>query len=596
MHIAFKFRYIHTNGLFIRLLKRIHKRSSLPLNIYHEDHRYVIEASGEQHELESLADLISQIVPRSLFLYETEIEEIAAQQPSVPFSDEIVPYAVPYCLECQHHIDQTLDPFQPCDVCGFDLPPQALADTLYEAHPKERLSDDLFMALAEALIEEGSLTLNTYNGIRRFSLLSSDEKEDMGILICNPENISDSLMITQGELDALMMVEKPSLRLKPKLKFKAEYNLQRTWYPVFFPDDKITLALSCALVRKGLFAIYSDHVPSLRVASALGHHVIVDSGRDMIPLHYPMRLNQPSTCIIGNIHAYGDKNGIILMESEKAKKLPSLEFVIDYENSFKNTIPFKPAHAALRSIALEHELHAQSLCGIYLSRQYNSEICGYSSKIGYLPMADFDSHRLSEPMTMLNAIAQMNESGERLVEHFKTAYPEILEQIVHARFEIRRPVSAITKLWAMAALFIGISDGHDVQDACEALEAYALEFSGKSGPRIDYKVLKSENGYDLDPRLAIRSAMSFKLAGVDAYLLSFGFIDSLADFIAQQAELADSHIGISAVTLGGSLFENRQLLMRTYNAIASNYKIYRNERLSIDGANVAFGAITLGSE
>ena len=90
--------------------------------------------------------------------------------------------------------------------------------------------------------------------------------------------------------------------------------------------------------------------------------------------------------------------------------------------------------------------------------------------------------------------------------------------------------------------------------------------------------------------------MSFKLAGLDDYLLSFGFIDSLADFIAQQAEDSDANICITGVTLSGSLFENRQLLMRTYNALSVNYPIYRNKRLSIDGANVAVGAITLGSE
>jgi hydrogenase maturation factor HypF (carbamoyltransferase family) len=148
----------------------------------------------------------------------------------------------------------------------------------------------------------------------------------------------------------------------------------------------------------------------------------------------------------------------------------------------------------------------------------------------------------------------------------------------------------------MAAVFIGLSEGDDIQHSCEHLEATALEFNGKSGPRIDYKVIKTTMGYEIDPRLAIRSAMSFKLAGVDEYLLSFGFIDSLADFIAQQVELADANIAISGVTLSGSLFENRQLLMRTYNALSSNYTIYRNERLSMDGSNVAIGAITLGSE
>lgn len=211
-------------------------------------------------------------------------------------------------------------------------------------------------------------------------------------------------------------------------------------------------------------------------------------------------------------------------------------------------------------------------------------------------MAYFVDEMLTHPTTMLASISQMDEAGARLVANYQKTYPQLVEKIGHSRFEAQGNSSMLSRLWGMAAVVIGICDGDDIERSCEQLEATALEFNGKSGPRIDYKVIKTAIGYQIDPRLAIRSAMSFKLAGVDEYLLSFGFIDSLADFIAQQAELSDANIAINGVTLSGSLFENRQLLMRTYNALSSNYKIYRNERLSMDGANVAVGAITLGSE
>ena len=42
--------------------------------------------------------------------------------------------------------------------------------------------------------------------------------------------------------------------------------------------------------------------------------------------------------------------------------------------------------------------------------------------------------------------------------------------------------------------------GDDIQNACEQLESTALEFNGKSGPRIDYKVIKTAIGYEIDPR------------------------------------------------------------------------------------------------
>jgi len=211
-------------------------------------------------------------------------------------------------------------------------------------------------------------------------------------------------------------------------------------------------------------------------------------------------------------------------------------------------------------------------------------------------MVQFKEVKFSQPREMLQAISSMDEGGARLIHNFKNAFPQLVEKIQQIEFNTHTELSDIAKIWSLAAVFIGLYEGDDALKACEVLESKAIEFNGKSGPRIDYKVVKTEEGYQLDLRLAIRSAMSFKLAGLDEYLLSFGFIDSLADFIALQAENADANIGIEGVTLSGTLFENRQLLMRTYNALSVNYPIYRNERLSIDNANVALGAITLGSE
>ena len=80
MHIAFKFKYTHDNGLFTRLLNRINERSTFPLSLYHEGPAYRVEASGEQPALETLAEEISVLVPRSLFLGEYAIEEVTEEK------------------------------------------------------------------------------------------------------------------------------------------------------------------------------------------------------------------------------------------------------------------------------------------------------------------------------------------------------------------------------------------------------------------------------------------------------------------------------------------------------------------------------------
>ena len=250
----------------------------------------------------------------------------------------------------------------------------------------------------------------------------------------------------------------------------------------------------------------------------------------------------------------------------------------------------------MRSIVVEHDLKDQSLCGIYLSKDHPSHIFSFSKKIGYTPMVLLTDQNISQPVDMLEAIRTMDERGSRLVDNFQDKFPDLYDKIIQTKFITHTDVSDISKVWAMAAVFLGLYDGNDAYESFEILETTAIEFNGKSGPRIDYKVISNDEGYQLDMRLAIRSAMSFKLAGLDDYLLSFGFIDSLADFIAQHAETADANTGIHGVALSGTLFENRQLIMRAYNGLSVNFPVYRNERLSIDDANIALGAITLGSE
>jgi len=598
MRIAFKFHYIHDNGLFSRLFNRIEELSDVPLSVHNDGQHYMIVADGNQETLEQLAEQISLLIPRSLFLEDSKIEAVDEGDELTfdPLSENNTSFKVPYCPECQKSVIDTLDPFTSCSVCGFSNASLCLDDLMTHTGVETANSKDFFQQLASLLIEKGELTLPTFNGTRHFSLLHSEVK-GQGILICDPSDISERFLITQVELDALMMVEKPTVRLKAKLKFRAENELEDPFYPVFFADDKITLALTTAIKDKNIDAVFCDHIPTLRVASALEEHMIVTVGRDMLPYKLDMGLEHPSFCESGGIQAYGDTKGVVVASKINLNDRPVIHYVPkDETTQVANAIHFEPAHAAMRSIVVEHDLKDQSLCAIYLSKDHPSHIFSFSKKIGYTPMLLFTDQNISQPVDMLEAIRTMDERGSRLVDNFQDKFPELYDKIIQTKFTTHADVSDITKVWAMAAVFLGLYNGDDAYESFEVLESTAIEYNGKSGPRIDYKVISNDEGYQLDMRLAIRSAMSFKLAGLDDYLLSFGFIDSLADFIAQQAENADANIGINGVALSGNLFENRQLIMRAYNGLSVNFPVYRNERLSIDDANIALGAITLGSE
>ena len=581
MYIAFKFKYIHDNGLLVRLASRITDLSSLEINLARDGDMFFIESHGEQTELEELAGLISSIIPQSLFLLESSVSEIEGFTQKNDDEKKLSSLNIPYCIECQNTITQTLKIPSICSVCG-DV--------------EEEFKED-FTALAEELIEKKELDLKTLNGVRRFSLLETKEEQNSSLLICDPSDISKDFLLTQGELNALMMIEKPSVRIKPKVLMHHEHELLKPMYDVFFADDKVTLALSTALAKKGVRAVYCSDRPSLKVATALNENLIIEAGGDMLPWSHSFTNKVPLSCNFNGYHSYVDADGLTLDNSANKKEKKSVEFV-DLHNNTKsdNNIPFEPAHGALRSVVLEHDLGAQSLAMIYLSKKNTSQICSYSPKIGYLTMVNFTDNYLESPKAMLDAIESMDDGGKKLIANYKKQFPELFETLLNTKMEVDSKSSTLEKLYGIAAHCIGLTTDTNYKFASEYLEATALEFQGKSGPRIDYKVLKQENGFELDTRLVIRSCISFRLAGVDEYLVSFGFMDSLADFIADQAEVCDANVGLDGAVIGGDLFENHQLIMRAYNALSPNFKVYRNQRLSVDDANVAVGAITLGNE
>ncbi|WP_309499856.1 hypothetical protein [Sulfurovum sp.] len=53
MHIAFKFKYIHTNGLFTRLLNRIGELTAPPVSTDQGGVYYSLGASGDRNNLGS---------------------------------------------------------------------------------------------------------------------------------------------------------------------------------------------------------------------------------------------------------------------------------------------------------------------------------------------------------------------------------------------------------------------------------------------------------------------------------------------------------------------------------------------------------------
>lgn len=108
----------------------------------------------------------------------------------------------------------------------------------------------------------------------------------------------------------------------------------------------------------------------------------------------------------------------------------------------------------------------------------------------------------------------------------------------------------------------------------EFLIKKAAAYSGEKGVRLDFKL---ENKTDFDIISLIKSAMSYRLAGVDEKLLCFGFMDSLAYFISDFMDVLSTDFDFEVAIFTGSLFSEKKfanllktLVFKNHNAKFSN--------------------------
>ena len=147
----------------------------------------------------------------------------------------------------------------------------------------------------------------------------------------------------------------------------------------------------------------------------------------------------------------------------------------------------------------------------------------------------------------------------------------------------------IAYLWGLIGIILGFDQ--NIDKAYDKLIEYSNDALTKKGPRIDYKMEEK----NLNPLWAIRTAMSFKLAGVDNYLISFGVIESFAEFLNTIYETLNKEMELGGAILVGDMFEG-EFLNKTYTNISKNYPIFIPKSLPMSGAIEAYGSAVINSK
>ena len=227
----------------------------------------------------------------------------------------------------------------------------------------------------------------------------------------------------------------------------------------------------------------------------------------------------------------------------------------------------------------QYNLNDKNTMAFPFYKKHPSKVLLNSPKFGLVDYVDFDVNYTS--FEEIFAEISLDESGKKLIKNFSTKEPKLFENALNS--DLKTDYKGIYFVWGLIGCVLGF--GKNIEESAKKLLELANDALTKKGPRIDYK-LKDKN---LDATWAIRTAMSFKLAGVDDNLISYGVIESFAEFLNNLYEGVNRDTELNGAIIVGDLFEG-ELLNKTYTYVSKNYPTFTPKALPISGAIEGYGA------
>ena len=554
MILEFKLDYRSSSLVYEKIFLRTLSELSLEGKIVKEHFILTLYVEAETAEkLEEFATRFSLALPHSIFLHATEaamVEEMPKEGYVLPDQEKL---PLPFCPKCLNEVMDSDDEnyyniFTECEVCGYGI----IGEKRSYKGELEKTAD---------LIKEGKVVeLNTFYG-KYFVGLPAKVCNDIAfdIIAYDLATIEKYANVEAYEIVALGAMEKPLVKLKKKINFTMDFEeVEADLIRFKISDDLILHLLMEELHTIGIDMLFVSN-EKLETRESL---LLVEAKEELEP-----------------IEAVVSENDIAIVRGEKG--LPSFPL---------NSETVIPAIGSFYSVIKEHQLYDENIAGINLSKAHKNNILVYGKKYGLVEYLSFD-FQFDSMQDIFEQIVATNETGKKIVENYKKTFPEHFDKLSKIMFEDKE--FNIYKLWGVVAIVLDFAKTDDPLVAAKILEESAMSFLGAKGPRIDYKLLSVEGKVHLDPLMTIRTAMSFKLAGVDQLTLCYGVIESFLEFIANELDEIKQNMEITAVTATGSLLGNKHFFSKMSREIAVNNNIYFNNELPVDGRNMFYGGTSL---
>lgn len=537
MILVFNLDYRSSSLLYEKIFLRTLEQEGLKGTIQKENFSLKLFVESDSVEkLEAFSDVLSKELPHSIFLHDSKaevVEEMPEEEYCLAQKRKV---ALAPCPSCLSKLKESYNIFQECEVCG------------YGANQEAKIAKDE-IALSAKNIQEGKIVeINTFYG-KYFVGTPSN--------ICNTINFDIMVYdlatvekytanVEKHEITALGAIEKPTIKLKKKIKFTMDF------------EEVEAELLNFRLADDAILTLLMEELHSLGID-------VIFITKDRIDANEELLLT-PVIEELEPIEIVASPKDILVVRGNKG--LPIIEIE---EQSQNRTI------TAFNSVVQEHKLkeHHENIAGVNFAKEYLNNIIVYGQKYGlveYLAF-NFEFNSIADIFSQIEA----DEKGAKLLSNYKAKFPEHCEAIASIEFEESR--FNLYKLWGVVAIVLDLVKTDDPIKAAMKLEENALVFLGDKGPRIDYKLKNIDGKVHFDPLMTIRTAMSFRLAGVDSLGLSYGVIESFLEFIANELDELKQNMGVTAIVATGSLLANKKVFSKFSQEISVNHEIYFNNEM-----------------
>ena len=540
MVLKFKFTYKSSDKTLAKFLDFASKQFDCKYKIYQElDFVYLYVESSEEI-LGNFSESLSRYIPMSISYYDVHVDVVD----KLPTLDSIYlnqEKTISFCPSCLAQVENTqsedfYNAFKSCNICdGFKE-----ASFLLE-NKKIESNIDLFKKIAFLINENKKIKIKTLSGTLVFSKIKNLD-ECSSLLVTNIRKISQIIVENKTDIVALVSIEKPQINFKINEIYRQKNSVKRTNIDIRYSND-LTLYLLALQLDK-----YDISFLNIEEKDCDFDYFLDVNSKNNISLDIPI------------IKCFDNKK-LILKSNSYPKNLDNIYEKLDQKNK-----------SQFMTELAENQLFDSSILNFYISTQNDDGISYYSEKIDGL-VDIVEGFYIPSSIDEIFKEIQKDDSGKKLIKNYRNKFEEDYKKAIDTDILMHKR-SSYCCYWEIAQIILGFKNS--------ILENANNSFLEK-GPRIDYKLFDSQKHFHkkFDYIRLIKSAMSFKLAGVDEETISLGFIESLAHFIGREVDSINESYEVKAVSLCGNMFANNLFLSLVEKSITRDFPIYYNKEFMV---------------